>query len=309
MITILGPVRICSYTVDGAYDFGLFTERGIVGLSRHTGVGDLGTLIAQGRLGEAAGFDRETPDVGAEDIDAGRVRFERLLPWPGKILCIGVNYGGRSTEYADQADSDYPSVFVRFPDSLTGHRQPLMRPPESHRLDYEGEIVVVMGRGGRRIPIDRARDHIAGLTVGNEGTIRDWVRHGKFNVTQGKNWAASGAMGPWLVPMEHIGPFDSLTLTTTVNGERRQHDTVATMRYPIEYQVHYLSTFTPLRPGDVIFTGTPTGAGARLDPPRWLEPGDVVEVEVPGIGTLVNTVIDEPVTDHPSHTTPQVRPW
>lgn len=153
--------------------------------------------------------------------------------------------------------------------------------------------MVVIGRGGRRIPIDRARHHIAGLTVGNDGTIRDWVGHGKFNVIQGTNWADSGAMGPWLIPIEHISPFESLTLTTKANGERRQHDTADAMRFPIEYQIHYLSTFTPLRPGDVIFTGTPTGAGARFDPPRWLEPGDVIEVDVPGIGILVNTVVDE----------------
>jgi len=184
-------------------------------------------------------------------------------------------------------------VFVRFAESLTGHEQPLLRPPESDQLDYEGEIVVVIGRAGRRIPLTEARRHIAGLTLGNEGTIRDWVRHAKFNVTQGKNWPSSGALGPWLVPEDEIGDFGDLHLTTHVNGELRQDDTPATMKYPIEYQIHYLSTFTTLQPGDVIFTGTPTGAGARSDPPVWLQPGDVVEVSVPEIGTLRNPVADE----------------
>ena len=184
-------------------------------------------------------------------------------------------------------------MFVRFPDSLTGHEQPLIRPPESAQLDYEGEITVVIGTGGRRIPVAEARNHIAGVSLGNEGTIRDWVRHAKFNVTQGKNWPSSGALGPWLVPLDEIGDFDNLHLTTAVNGEVRQNDTPASMKYPIEYQVHYLSTFTELHPGDVIFTGTPTGAGARQDPPVWLRPGDVVEVIVPGIGTLRNPIVDE----------------
>ena len=184
-------------------------------------------------------------------------------------------------------------MFVRFPESFTGHDRDLIRPPESEQLDYEGEIVVVIGAAGRRIPVERARDHIAGLSLGNEGTIRDWVRHAKFNVTQGKNWESSGSIGPWLVPIDEFGDLEQLHLTTAVNGELRQDDTPATMKYPIEYQIHYLSTFVTLQPGDVIFSGTPTGAGARFDPPRWLEPGDVVEVTVPEIGTLSNTIADE----------------
>ena len=184
-------------------------------------------------------------------------------------------------------------MFVRFPDSLVGHGEPLVRPPESDQLDYEGEIVAVIGTGGRRIPRAHARAHLAGLTLGNEGTIRDWVRHAKFNVTQGKNWEASGSMGPWLVTMDEIGDLDDLHLTTTVNGEIRQDDTTKSMAFPIEFQVEYLSTFCTLEPGDVIFTGTPTGAGARFDPPRFLEPGDVVDVHEPSIGTLRNTVMDE----------------
>ena len=148
-----------------------------------------------------------------------------------------------------------------------------------------------------------ARDHIAGLSLGNEGTIRDWVRHAKFNVTQGKNWDSTGAMGPHLVTIDEIGDFEDLQLRTHVNGELRQDDTPATMKYSIEYQIHYLSTFTLLRPGDVIFSGTPTGAGARLDPPIWLEPGDIIEVSVPELGTLRNTVADE-FLDQSGHPVP-----
>ncbi len=285
-------VRFVSYTPPGSRPtFGLVSADDTQAIDlgpRMPGTSNLGELVEAGRLAEAERF----ADAPA-DHDLSAVRFDRLLPWPRKIFCIGVNYGGRSAEYADPSDAAYPSVFVRFPDSFTGHLRPLQRPPESAELDYEGEIVAVIGTGGRRIARQDALGHVAGLTLGNEGTIRNWVRHAKFNVTQGKNWEASGSIGPHLVTMDEIDDFESLELTTTVNGDVRQADTPATMKYPLDYQIHYLSTFTELRPGDIIFTGTPTGAGARLDPPQWLQPGDVVEVSVPGLGTLRNTVADE----------------
>ncbi len=281
--------RLLSYSINGQATFGVMGSEGVVDLGlRMPDIADLKELIAAGRIDEARSHAGDTGDHAADDIT-----FERLIPWPGKILCVGVNYGGRAAEYADQADAAYPSVFIRFPDSFTGHQRPLVRPPESRQLDYEGEIVAVIGKAGRRIPVSEARRHIAGLTLGNEGTIRDWARHAKFNVTQGKNWEASGALGPWLVPIDEFGDLEQLRLTTRVNGELRQDDTSATMKYSIAYQIHYLSTFTTLCPGDVIFTGTPTGAGAHFDPPIWLEPGDVVEVCVPEIGTLRNTIADE----------------
>lgn len=283
--------RLLSYSLAGSHRFGMLTTDGdgVIDLTgRIEGVDDLGQLIESGRIDEARALS-ETP----ADHPIDEITFERLLRWPSKIFCIGVNYGGRSAEYTDKTDAAYPSVFVRFPDSFTGHGHSLVRPPESPQLDYEGEIVVVIGKAGRRIRVADARNHIAGLSLGNEGTIRDWVRHAKFNVTQGKNWESSGSIGPWLVPIDEFGSLEDLHLTTRVNGELRQDDTPATMKYSIEYQVHYLSTFTTLRPGDVIFSGTPTGAGARFDPPVWLVPGDLVEVSVPEIGTLSNTIADE----------------
>jgi 2-keto-4-pentenoate hydratase/2-oxohepta-3-ene-1,7-dioic acid hydratase in catechol pathway len=283
-------MRILTYRPPGADRAGVGlidrSGEGVIDLTAATGVTDLGALAE--RIDDLERFADDEPD-----LPLGDVTFERLLPWPRKIFCIGVNYGGRSAEYADRSDASYPSVFLRYPDSFTGHEQPLVRPPESPQLDYEGEIVAVIGTAGRRIPVADARSHIAGLTLGNEGTIRDWVGHAKFNVTQGKNWASSGAIGPYLVTLDEIPPFDEMEISTFVNGERRQHDSPASMKYSIEYQVHYLSTFTELLPGDVIFTGTPTGAGARLDPPQWLVPGDVVEVTATGLGTLRNTVVDE----------------
>ena len=220
-----------------------------------------------------------------------------LLPpiaHPGKIICVGVNYGNRNEEYKDgSAPPQYPSVFPRFPESFVGHGQPLLRPPESEQLDYEGEIAIVIGKAGRRIAAEDAWSHIAGLTCLNEGTVRDWLRHGKFNVTQGKNWDASGSMGPWLVSADAFDPQAPLTVTTRVNGEVRQHDSTANLMFPFAELIRYISIWTTLKPGDVISTGTPIGAGVRFDPPRFLKPGDVVEVEVSGIGTLSNPVADE----------------
>ena len=152
---------------------------------------------------------------------------------------------------------------------------------------------MVIGKEGRRIPQNRAYDHIAAVTLCNEGTLRDWVRHAKFNVTQGKNWDRSGAMGPWLVPFSDPRQLDDIRLTTRVNGELRQDDRTGRMLFPIRRQIEYISTFTTLVPGDIIVTGTPTGAGARFNPPRFLFPGDMIEVEAEGIGKLVNTVEDE----------------
>ena len=220
--------------------------------------------------------------------------FEMVMPDARRILCVGVNFPDRNAEYKDgSAPPKYMSLFARFASGFTGHRQNLIRPPESHTLDYEGEVAIVIGKPGRRIAAAQAFDHIAALTICNEGTIRDWVRHAKFNVTQGKNWDCSGAMGPWLVPFTDPAQLDDARIITRVNGEVRQNDVLARMMFPIREEIAYISTFMTLQPGDIIVTGTPVGAGARFDPPRYLAPGDVVEVEVNGIGTLCNGVEDE----------------
>ena len=184
---------------------------------------------------------------------------------------------------------------MRTRESLTGHEQPLMDPPESDQLDYEGEIVIVIGKEGRRIPEESAHEYVAGLTIMNEGSLRDFLRHAKFNVTQGKNFERSGSLGPWLVTPDELDPMSELRVTTHVNGEERQNDTTDSLMFPFRYLISYLSTFYRLKPGDIIATGTPNGAGARFDPPKYLKDGDVVEVTVPGIGTLKNTVQTEVV--------------
>lgn len=227
------------------------------------------------------------------DLAVDGLVYAACLPEPRKIVCVGVNYQNRNEEYRDGAElPPYPSLFFRSPTSFTAHERPLVRPRESAQLDYEGELVIVIGKGGRRIPREEAASHIAGLTLMNEGTIRDWVRHAKFNVTQGKNFDCSGSIGPWIVTTDEVGPFDGLKLETRVNGELRQDDSTANLIFPFDALIAYVSTFMTLEPGDVISTGTPPGAGARFDPPIYLEPGDVVEVSSPSIGKLRNGVVD-----------------
>jgi 2-keto-4-pentenoate hydratase/2-oxohepta-3-ene-1,7-dioic acid hydratase in catechol pathway len=233
--------------------------------------------------------DGAEPDHALTDV-------EFLLPVPGaeKILCIGVNYGQRSAEYKDGAEMPkYPSMFFRMPGSLAAHGQPIIRPKASAQLDYEGEIVIVIGQGGRHIPRERAVEHVFGFTLCNEGSVNDWLRHGKFNVTQGKNFDRSGSLGPWIVTADAIDLTKPLRLRTRINGEQRQDDTSANMIFSFADLIAYVSTFMTLKAGDHISTGTPTGAGRFFDPPKWLVPGDVIEVEVPEIGILRNLVADE----------------
>jgi 2-keto-4-pentenoate hydratase/2-oxohepta-3-ene-1,7-dioic acid hydratase in catechol pathway len=222
------------------------------------------------------------------------ITWQPPIPAPEKIICIGVNYPDRNAEYKDGQDAPkYPSMFMRTPRSFVGHNSPLVRPRASAQLDYEGELVLVIGKAGRHIKESAALDHIAAVTLCNEGTIRDWVRHAKFNVTQGKNFDSTGSLGPWIVPYTNEAQIADIHLTTKVNGETRQDDRTGRLIFGFRYLLNYISTFTTLVPGDVIVTGTPTGAGARFDPPRYLKPGDVIEVEAEGVGILRNGVVDE----------------
>jgi 2-keto-4-pentenoate hydratase/2-oxohepta-3-ene-1,7-dioic acid hydratase in catechol pathway len=236
---------------------------------------------------------RETIIDVRPDFKVGEVELLPPVLAPEKILCIGVNYANRNEEYKDQSElPKYPSMFFRTPGSFVGNGQNLIRPPESEQLDYEGEIVLVIGKECHRIAASQAAEHIAGYTLCNEGTIRDWLRHAKFNVTQGKNFDRSGSLGPWMVTADEIEYGRPMHLTTRVNGEIRQDDTTANLIFDFGALLSYITTFTTLKPGDMIVSGTPTGAGARFDPPKWLKPGDLVEVTVAEIGTLSNGVED-----------------
>jgi 2-keto-4-pentenoate hydratase/2-oxohepta-3-ene-1,7-dioic acid hydratase in catechol pathway len=283
--------RLATFTVGGKTRYGAITDKGVVDLSaRHVEWPTLREAIETGALVKLA----EEADGLAADFRIEDIAYEIPIPSPEKIICVGVNYPDRNEEYKDgQAAPSNPSLFIRFPRSFVGHGAPLVRPPESTQLDYEGEVVIVIGKSGRRIAEADALGHIAALSLCNEGTIRDWVRHAKFNVTQGKNFDRTGSIGPWLVPFTDEAQIADISLTTRVNGEVRQHDRTGRMIFSFRKIINYISTFTTLVPGDVIVTGTPTGAGARFDPPIWLKPGDVIEVEADGIGLLRNGVVDE----------------
>jgi 2-keto-4-pentenoate hydratase/2-oxohepta-3-ene-1,7-dioic acid hydratase in catechol pathway len=247
-------------------------------------------VIAAGALRRLS----EDAECHAEDHALDAVTWLPPIPAPEKIVCIGVNYPDRNAEYKDGSDAPkYPSMFFRTPRSFVGHGSALVRPKVSPQLDYEGELVLVIGKAGRHIAERDALDHVAAITLCNEGTIRDWTRHAKFNVTQGKNFDSTGSLGPWLVPYTNEGEIADVRLTTRVNGETRQDDRTSRLIFGFRYLINYISTFMTLVPGDVIVTGTPTGAGARFDPPRYLKPGDVIEVEAENIGVLRNGVIDE----------------
>jgi 2-keto-4-pentenoate hydratase/2-oxohepta-3-ene-1,7-dioic acid hydratase in catechol pathway len=283
-------MKLASFCAQGHSSYGIVRNADIIdaGMRFGTSFPDLHSVISAGKIEQL----RELTEAAA-DYRLADVRLLKPIACLGKILCVGINYPDRNQEYKDGSEPPkYPSLFVRFPDSLVAHEEPLVRPLESKLLDYEGEIALVIGRRGRRIAEAEALGYIAGYSICNEGTIRDWLRHGKFNVTPGKNFERSGSLGPWMVTADDVG-VKPLRITTRVNGEVRQDDSTDHMIFPTAFQISYISRFCTLEPGDVIVTGTPAGAGARLDPPAYLVPGDIVEVEVTGIGTLRNHVIDE----------------
>jgi 2-keto-4-pentenoate hydratase/2-oxohepta-3-ene-1,7-dioic acid hydratase in catechol pathway len=284
--------RLATFSIDGSTRYGAMVDGGIVDLSAHFGreYPTLREVVAAGALIKLAEHAARRPADHALDA----IIWQPPIPAPEKIICIGVNYPDRNAEYKDGQDAPkFPSMFMRTPRSFVGHQTPLVRPRASTQLDYEGELVLVVGKAGRHIAESTALDHIAAITLCNEGTIRDWVRHAKFNVTQGKNFDSTGSLGPWLVPYTKESQISDVRLTTRVNGETRQDDRTGRLIFGFRYLLSYISTFTTLVPGDVIVTGTPTGAGARFDPPRYLKPGDVIEVEADGVGVLRNGVIDE----------------
>lgn len=284
-------MKLISFFAAGDERFGIEHDTGIADLGLRTGFATLRALIA---APDGLATARDIAAAAPVDLLPADIRYRIPVPDADKILCIGVNYPDRNAEYKDGSEAPkYPSMFLRTRGSFTGHGEPLMLPPESPQFDYEGEIVIVIGKSGRRIPREEALSHIFGVTICNEGGVRDWMRHAKFNVTQGKNFEKSGSIGPWIVPVEDVGDIRHLGVSSWVNDELRQDDTAERMIFPFDYLISYISSFTELLPGDTIVTGTPTGSGARFDPPRYLVDGDVVRVSVPGVGTLENRVLRE----------------
>jgi 2-keto-4-pentenoate hydratase/2-oxohepta-3-ene-1,7-dioic acid hydratase in catechol pathway len=283
-------VKLASFAVGSRTCYGIVTGSGLIDAAARLAP-RLPDVVAV--LAADAFMDLRKLSGAAADFRLDEVQLLTPIPRPGKIVCVGVNYAGRNAEYKDGSDQNkYPSLFLRIPESFAAHGEPLIRPPESEQLDYEGELALVIGRPGRRIQSKEAMSHVAGYTVCNEGTVRDWCRHGKFNVTAGKNFAHSGSMGPFFVTRDEVGDSPHRVLTR-VNGEVRQDETTDRLIFSMPALISYISIFCTLEPGDVIVTGTPPGAGARFDPPKYLKAGDQIEVEIPGVGMLMNRVVDE----------------
>jgi 2-keto-4-pentenoate hydratase/2-oxohepta-3-ene-1,7-dioic acid hydratase in catechol pathway len=245
---------------------------------------DLKTLIAAGLLGEAAG----ALGSARATVALAELRLLPVIPNPGKIVCVGLNYGDHVRETGREI-TEQPTLFLRVAESQVAHGEDIVLPPESSRLDYEGEIAVVIGQGGRRISEANAWDHIAGYACYNDGSIRDW-QTATPQWTAGKNFWRTGGFGPWMVTRDEIRDDQVMTLVTRLNGEEMQRTTTDKLIHSIPRQIAHISAFTPLSPGDVIVTGTPGGVGAKRNPPVWMKVGDVVEVEVDAIGILRNGI-------------------
>ena len=225
------------------------------------------------------------------DLDLSSLQLLPPITDPGKFICVGLNYHRHAAEVGMQVPSR-PSLFVRFADSVTGHGQPTLRPPESEQYDYEAELAVVIGRTGRRIAESGAMAYVAGYCCLAENSVRDWQRH-SAQATPGKNFFHSGALGPWLVTPDEAGPVDAMTIVGRLDGEEVQRESLSDLIFSVPQIIAYISTFGPLQAGDVIATGTPAGVGMSRKPPRWLRAGDVFEVEISGVGTLRNPVVDD----------------
>ncbi len=248
---------------------------------------DLKALIANQLLGAAA----EAIASHQPDLQLASLHLLPVIPNPGKIVCVGLNYGEHVRETGREI-TESPALFVRMPASQVGHGQDIVRPPESFRLDYEGEIAIVIGEGGRRISESDAWRHIAGYSCYNDGSVRDW-QVATSQWTPGKNFWRTGGFGPWMVTADEIAPGQTMTLVTRLNGVELQRATTDMMIHSIPRQIAYISTFIPLEPGDVIVTGTPGGVGNKRSPQVFMKPGDTVEIEVDAIGVLRNGVRDE----------------
>jgi 2-keto-4-pentenoate hydratase/2-oxohepta-3-ene-1,7-dioic acid hydratase in catechol pathway len=277
-------MKLLSFSRDGRASWGAVVAQGLVDLgTRHEGqFPDLKSFIAAG-MPPVVLADLTTAELSFDDIELSAV-----IPNPDKIVLAAINY------WEDDSDRDngpsYPVLFLRLPSSQIGHGAPLIQPRSSRNLDFEGELAVIIGTGGRHIPAERAMDHVAGYSIYNDASVRDWQKH-SHQFTPGKNFTGTGAFGPWMVQAAGFpDPKVGVSLVTRVNGVEKQRTNTSKMIFDIPYLVSYISTFAPLEPGDVIVTGTCTGFGITRDPKEFLSPGDVVDIEIDGIGVLSNAV-------------------
>src|SRR5580692_1965253 len=281
-----GTMKLLSFAADGKEFFGTVSGDGVVTLNDRVGQPNLRAALAAGAMDAM----RKAAQKAKPDHKLSDIRFLPVIPNPRKILCAGVNYRSHAAEVGRELPKQ-PSMFIRFTDTLVGHDGTMIRPKLSDNFDYEGELTLVIGKGGRHITAEHALDHVAGYTIFVDGSVRDYQ---KFSVTSGKNFPGTGPLGPWLVTTDEIPDPGKLTLTTRLNGTQVQHSPTSQLIYSIQQIIAFCSDFTTLSPGDVIATGTPEGVGHSRKPPLWMKPGDTLEVEISSIGTLRTRIVGEP---------------
>jgi 2-keto-4-pentenoate hydratase/2-oxohepta-3-ene-1,7-dioic acid hydratase in catechol pathway len=279
-------MKLASYIADGKPAFGVVTGDGVVTMTGRSPYANVRDALAAGALAAVA-----TSAAGARpDHKLKDVRFLPAIPDPAKILCAGINYRSHAAETGRDIPKA-PSIFARFVDTLVGHEGEMIRPSVSECFDFEGELAVVIGRAARHIRPERALEHVAGYTCFVDGSVRDYQQ---ISVTSGKNFPATGPLGPWIVTTDEIPDPARMMLTTRLNGTEVQHAGTDQLIHSVAEIIAFCSDFTALAPGDVIATGTPEGVGQRRNPPLWMKGGDVLEVEISGIGTLRVRIVDEP---------------
>ncbi|NAS97678.1 5-carboxymethyl-2-hydroxymuconate isomerase [Pseudomonas syringae pv. actinidifoliorum] len=282
-------MKIASFVYQNRSTYGVVDGDQVIDLESlkpHLGL-DLKEAIARNRLSE---LDDAALD-GLPRVPLSEITFLPVIANPGKVLCIGINYATHVRETGRDMPT-YPMIFTRFADSQTAHLQPIVRPTVSHKLDFEGELAVVIGKTARHVKQEDALDYVAGYSCYNDGSVRDWQKH-TIQFVPGKNFPATGGFGPWLVTNDEIGDPQDLELTTRLNGEVMQHTRTSDMIFDVRKLIEYCTAFTELAPGDVIVSGTTGGVGAFREPPVWMKPGDIVEIEIERIGILRNSIVDE----------------
>jgi len=282
-------MKLASFLIDGRPTWGLVEDDTVLDIGAVLGdrLPDLRAVIAADRWAEVR---KATSSASRHPI--ATLTWLPVIANPDKILCVGLNYESHRRE-TGRAEVENPTIFARFANSQLGHGANIIRPHVSRQLDYEGELAVIIGRGGRYISREDAMAHVAGYACYNDGTLRDWQRH-THQFTPGKNFPDTGAFGPWMVSADEIDDLDALHLTTRVNGEIVQEAGLDQMIFDVPRLIQYCSAFTRLEPGDVIATGTPGGVGFKREPQLFLKPGDTVEVAITRIGVLINGIADEP---------------
>jgi 2-keto-4-pentenoate hydratase/2-oxohepta-3-ene-1,7-dioic acid hydratase in catechol pathway len=279
-------MKVVSFVRNGKSSYGVVAGDGIVDVGARLGskYPDLVAVLKAGALAEVEAAAKGQP----ADAKLDGATLLPVIPNPGKIVCVGVNYDEHRREMGREPPG-HPTIFVRFPESQVAHNQPLLKPAESDKLDYEAELAVIIGKRGYKVSEEKAFDIVAGYSCYNDGSVRDWQTHtGQF--TPGKNFNATGGFGPWMVTADEIPDAQKLDIQSRLNGQVMQKSNTELMTFNIRKIIKYVTTFTPLEPGDVIATGTPGGVGTKRNPPVYMKDGDIIEIEIEKVGLLRNPV-------------------